>query len=161
TCASAEARSETSMSVAARCRRPASARSWIPPRTSTAVRVETPRATVASFAASSSFATVILSPAPTIISESIIYRKPRCSRRGWGSGETGPDTANRAILPVGADGGELVVTHMASGSARLAHASCELLHQVVHRPVLTDQTRDLGGRMDDGRVIAAAELLAD
>ena len=90
TCASTDARSETSMSVAARCNRPASARSWIPPSTSTAVRVETPRATVASFAASSSFATVILSPAPTIVSESIIYKNLAVVIRPVGPGKPVP-----------------------------------------------------------------------
>ena len=67
------ARSESSMSVAARCSRPASARSWIPPSTSTAVRVETPRATSAS-SRQARPETVILSPVPTTVSESIILK---------------------------------------------------------------------------------------
>src|SRR2546429_4330115 len=37
----------------------------------------------------------------------------------------------------------------------------QLLHEVVHRAVLANQARDLGGRVDDRRVVAAAELLAD
>ena len=67
-----DARNESSMSVAARCSRPASARKWIPPRTSTAVRVETPRETTASFSESSSRDAEILNPVPTTMSESII-----------------------------------------------------------------------------------------
>src|SRR2546423_15690508 len=46
-------------------------------------------------------------------------------------------------------------------SPDLLHTRGQLLHQVVHRAVLADQARDLGGGMDDGRVVAAAEFLAD
>src|SRR5262245_13342592 len=37
----------------------------------------------------------------------------------------------------------------------------ELLHEVVHRPIFLDQPGDLGSRVDDGGVIAPAELAAD
>ncbi len=37
----------------------------------------------------------------------------------------------------------------------------EVLHEVVHSPVLLDHPRDLRVRVEDGRVVAAAELLAD
>src|SRR5712691_10093495 len=46
-------------------------------------------------------------------------------------------------------------------SAHLFDACGQLLHQVVHRAVLADQTRDLGRGVDDGGVVAAAEFLAD
>src|SRR4051812_13479632 len=47
------------------------------------------------------------------------------------------------------------------GSTGLLDAGRELLHQVVHIPVLPDQARDLGRRMDDRRVVASPDLLAD
>src|SRR4051794_10140884 len=43
----------------------------------------------------------------------------------------------------------------------LFHTCGQFLHEVVHRPILTDQAGNLGGRVDDGGVVAAAELLAD
>src|SRR5919197_182076 len=46
-------------------------------------------------------------------------------------------------------------------SPRLLDARGQLLHQVVHIPVLADHARDLRGRVDYGGVVAAAELLAD
>src|SRR5512146_1773741 len=46
-------------------------------------------------------------------------------------------------------------------SPRLLDACGQLLHEVVHIPVLADHACDLGGRVDDGGVVAAAELLAD
>ena len=53
--ASSESRTEISMSVALRCRRPSAARSMMPARICTLVRVDTPRPTTWSFSASSSF----------------------------------------------------------------------------------------------------------
>ena len=46
-------------------------------------------------------------------------------------------------------------------STCLLDASGEFLHEVVHRPVLSDQPRDLVLGVDHGRMIASAELLAD
>ena len=72
TCAGSDARSESSMSVAASCRSPSLASSRIPERICTELRVESARATTPSACASSSFAHVILSSAPTTMSVSII-----------------------------------------------------------------------------------------
>src|SRR5919201_3735424 len=46
-------------------------------------------------------------------------------------------------------------------SADLFDARGQLLHEVVHRPVLTNHARDLRGRVDNRGVVATAELLAD
>src|SRR5690242_17162780 len=65
------------------------------------------------------------------------------------------------MLAVGADGGQTVVVNTPDRSARLLHARCELLDEVVHTPVLAAQARDLRRRVDDRGVVAPAELLAD
>src|SRR2546421_2550853 len=66
------------------------------------------------------------------------------------------------------DGGKRALRTGFSEAGRSLHTSPDLfdprgqlLHEVVHRAVLADQARDLGGRVDDRRVVAAAELLAD
>src|ERR687898_2858753 len=43
----------------------------------------------------------------------------------------------------------------------LLDARGQLLHQVVHRAILANQACDLGRRVDDRRVVAAAEVPAD
>src|SRR5947207_15181073 len=68
-----------------------------------------------------------------------------------------PSYGWRVELHCGRSGG----SHRREASACLLHTCGEFLHEVVHRPVLTDQTGDLGGRVDDRCVVAAAELLAD
>ncbi len=57
--------------------------------------------------------------------------------------------------------GGCVGFHSGEPSADLLHTRGEFLHEVVHRPVLTNEPRDFGRGVDDCRVIAAAELLAD
>src|SRR2546422_7444783 len=46
-------------------------------------------------------------------------------------------------------------------SPGLFDARGQLLHKVVDRAVLADHARDLGGGVDHGRMVAAAELAAD
>ena len=52
-------------------------------------------------------------------------------------------------------------TYSAEDFPRLPHARCELLHQVVHRPVLANEACDLRRRVDHRRVVSPAELLPD
>jgi chitodextrinase len=67
-CASTEERSDSSMSVAASSSVPADACSQIPERIWTVGRIETARATTASFSTSSSREQVNLRPEPTTVS---------------------------------------------------------------------------------------------
>src|SRR5213078_5296592 len=46
-------------------------------------------------------------------------------------------------------------------SPDLFDPSGQLLHEVVHRAVLANHARDFRGGVDNGRVVAPAELLAD
>ena len=152
----------SSMSVAASRSSPPCASSRIPDRICTDVRVETARETTPSAETSSSFEH----------GNPQTRRPPRClSQSSYeflvevvGSVDDGEDGVRRAWLSqirpvkdVWRDGG----FNRRHGSPDLFHTCGQLLHEVVHRPVLTNQTRDLGGCVDDGRVIAAAELLAD
>src|SRR4051794_1516449 len=57
--------------------------------------------------------------------------------------------------------GESAAIDRPTGLADLFHTCGQFLHEVVHRPVLTNEARDLGRRVDDSRVVAAPELLAD
>jgi hypothetical protein len=68
TCASSDARSEISISVAASSSESLSARSSTPARICTVIRDETPRATVESLATSSSRVQVTFIPVPTTVS---------------------------------------------------------------------------------------------
>src|SRR4051794_15948176 len=74
---------------------------------------------------------------------------------------TGPGRGGYAACPGDGSWGEAVGPHSPPRSARLLDPGCELLDEVVHSPVLTDHARDLGGRVDHGGVVAAAELLPD
>src|SRR5215204_3104755 len=168
--ASSEARSESSMSVAARCSWPASARSSTPSSTWTAERVDTARATTPSFSPSSVRPTVAFSPDPTTMSVSIISlnsfvrSRRECGRRGRRCGTACPERL-RCARPRGTTGGfeqgHWGRAKSSTGLANLLDPGSEFLHKVVHRAILANQARDLARRVDHGGVIAPAELLAD
>src|SRR5581483_9522952 len=78
-----------------------------------------------------------------------------------GTGENSRPPWSQAIFAVASDEEETGCVNRPLGLPRLLHAGCELLDEVVHRPVLANQARDLRRRVDHGRMVAAAELLAD
>src|SRR5438105_11669444 len=77
------------------------------------------------------------------------FKKPRCSHRACGTGENPPRCSAQAILAGDPDGGQRGWTNRGSGSTDLLHTCGQFLHKVVDRPVLTNEARDLGGRVDD------------
>src|SRR5260370_35048365 len=141
------------MSVAASRSSVPCASTRIPDRICTDVRVDTARETTPRAETSSSFETVILSPVPTTMSVSSILFIPcsshrECGRRGRRR-ETAWLSQDHAVQALWRDVGY----RQGSLLPHLFDASCQLLDEVVHRSVLTDQTRDLRGRVDDGRVV--------
>src|ERR1043165_2981138 len=77
-----------------------------------------------------------------------------------------PGSKPNLLLAVIGDGGAFSTG--LEGAGRVIHISAslfdpcgQLLPQVVHRAVFADFARDLRGRVNDGGVIAAPELLAD
>src|ERR671934_2493996 len=73
-------------------------------------------------------------------------------------GKEEDSTVSGSFLKASSD---LTRFYTGASSPRLFDARGELLHEVVDAAVLLDELGDLGGCVDDGRVVAAAELLAD
>ena len=175
TCASSESRTEISMSVALRCRRPPAARSMMPARIWTVVRVETPRRRPGASRRARPFRT----PRASSWRQRYLwmpFRKPLvvvvesvkigedgalplgCLRAAvdgvWGQRDAHRRQGASPKLPARGRSPQAL-------STGLLDARRQLLHQVVDVPVFLDELGDLRGRVDDGRVVAPAELLAD
>src|SRR5919197_860523 len=69
----------------------------------------------------------------------------------------GTRTGEKRLLRTGSQGPRPGSTE----SADLLDPRGQVLHEVVHRPVLPDHPVDLRVGVNDGRVVASAELLAD